>query len=424
MAEFKKNTQQHPGRFIGVLKEADADTTYTAGDGLDLSGTTFSTDIKTNSGITIDSTELSMDLGASSITGTLAVGDGGTGLTTVATDSILTGNGAGALTAESELKFFSSVLAIGSATDSSVDKIARTGGSTDIDGGDLSIYGGDTRPSASTNRAGGSINLYGGLSTGNAASGGINIFTGWEGVSGTGQLGPGKHSSFLSTATYNALTIYEPNSAANDYLQIKVEASGATTITTVDAAAHAADLTFNVDGDAEIAADVITLDSAGDIELETGAVTNYVNTDGLYRGGNIGDIQYVSSVYYVPITATDFQGHADSRGADAWGMEGTNGGEWASHGRAPGFIEKVIPLGFTAVGCIIYGDTGTNTFEPFESALNASTVTSRGSATAIGSTCTFSSNVVGDGTKTVSIKLIVGEARDFFFGGKLILIKT
>ena len=37
------------------------DTTYTAGNGLDLSGTTFSTDLKAGSGLVIDSTELSID---------------------------------------------------------------------------------------------------------------------------------------------------------------------------------------------------------------------------------------------------------------------------------------------------------------------------------------------------------------------------
>jgi len=59
--------------------------TYTAGDGLDLSGTSFSADLKPNGGLVIDSTEIAVDLGASSITGTLAVGDGGTGLTSLAT---------------------------------------------------------------------------------------------------------------------------------------------------------------------------------------------------------------------------------------------------------------------------------------------------------------------------------------------------
>ena len=53
----------------------------TAGDGLDKSGNTLSIDLKSNGGIVIESTEIAVDLGASSITGTLAVGDGGTGAT-------------------------------------------------------------------------------------------------------------------------------------------------------------------------------------------------------------------------------------------------------------------------------------------------------------------------------------------------------
>ena len=48
-------------------------TAYTAGDGLDLSvGDEFSVDLKANGGLVIESTELAVDLSASSITGTLA----------------------------------------------------------------------------------------------------------------------------------------------------------------------------------------------------------------------------------------------------------------------------------------------------------------------------------------------------------------
>ena len=54
----------------------------TAGDGLDKSGSEFSVDLKSNGGLVIESTELAVDLGASSITGTLGVSDGGTGSTT------------------------------------------------------------------------------------------------------------------------------------------------------------------------------------------------------------------------------------------------------------------------------------------------------------------------------------------------------
>jgi len=55
---------------------------FTAGDGLDLAGSELSLDLKANGGLVIESTELAVDLGASSITGTLAIADGGTGATT------------------------------------------------------------------------------------------------------------------------------------------------------------------------------------------------------------------------------------------------------------------------------------------------------------------------------------------------------
>jgi hypothetical protein len=51
----------------------------TAGDGLDKSGTELSVDLKSNGGLVIESSELALKLDASSITGTLAVSDGGTG---------------------------------------------------------------------------------------------------------------------------------------------------------------------------------------------------------------------------------------------------------------------------------------------------------------------------------------------------------
>ena len=53
----------------------------TAADGLQKSGNTLSVDLKSNGGLVIESTEVAVDLGASSITGTLAISDGGTGST-------------------------------------------------------------------------------------------------------------------------------------------------------------------------------------------------------------------------------------------------------------------------------------------------------------------------------------------------------
>ena len=81
----------------GSISIAAAAAAIAAGDGIDVSGSTVSIDAKANGGLVIESTELAVDLGASSITGTLAVADGGTGATTLT--GILKGNGTGAFTA-------------------------------------------------------------------------------------------------------------------------------------------------------------------------------------------------------------------------------------------------------------------------------------------------------------------------------------
>ncbi len=65
------------------------DTTYIAGDGLDLVGNTFSTDLLVNGGLVINATELQVDLGASSITGTTAATHGGTDNSSYAVGDIL-----------------------------------------------------------------------------------------------------------------------------------------------------------------------------------------------------------------------------------------------------------------------------------------------------------------------------------------------
>ena len=53
----------------------------TAGDGLQKSGNALSADLKANGGLVIESAEIALKLDASSITGTLAISDGGTGAT-------------------------------------------------------------------------------------------------------------------------------------------------------------------------------------------------------------------------------------------------------------------------------------------------------------------------------------------------------
>ena len=71
----------------------ETNTTYVAGDGIDIDTSTnpdtIKTDLKANGGLVIESTELAVDLAASSITGTLATDDGGTGQTTYSVGDIL-----------------------------------------------------------------------------------------------------------------------------------------------------------------------------------------------------------------------------------------------------------------------------------------------------------------------------------------------
>lgn len=57
----------------------------TAGPGIDVNGSTISVDSKANGGLVFESDQLAVDLGASSITGTLAIADGGTGATSAST---------------------------------------------------------------------------------------------------------------------------------------------------------------------------------------------------------------------------------------------------------------------------------------------------------------------------------------------------
>jgi hypothetical protein len=66
----------------GGITIAAAAGTPTAGDGIAVNGSEVSVDRKADGGLVFESNQLAVDLGASSITGTLAVADGGTGATT------------------------------------------------------------------------------------------------------------------------------------------------------------------------------------------------------------------------------------------------------------------------------------------------------------------------------------------------------
>jgi hypothetical protein len=77
--------------FVSIFASGDA---VTAGDGIDVNANVVSVDLKVGGGLAIEATELALDLGAGSITGTLGSGDGGTGQTSYTNGELLIGNSA------------------------------------------------------------------------------------------------------------------------------------------------------------------------------------------------------------------------------------------------------------------------------------------------------------------------------------------
>jgi len=75
----------------------------TAGNGLEKLGNEIKADLKANSGLVIDSSEISLDLSASGITGTLAVADGGSGQSSYTDGQLLIGNTSGNTLAKATL---------------------------------------------------------------------------------------------------------------------------------------------------------------------------------------------------------------------------------------------------------------------------------------------------------------------------------
>ena len=117
-----------------------------AGDGLDKSGNTLSVDLKANGGLVIESTEIAVKLDASSITGTLAIGDGGTGATTAtaALTNLGLSNYAKTLIDDADAAAARTTLGLGSIATQAANSVAITGGSitnlTTFDG--ITIDGG------------------------------------------------------------------------------------------------------------------------------------------------------------------------------------------------------------------------------------------------------------------------------------------
>ena len=360
----------------------------------------------------------------SEVTGVLPVANGGSGASSLADNSVLTGTGTSAITAESSLTYTGEVLQIGD-DDTGLAVLGRRAHS-DGAGGTLGLFAGSATV-GQTNQNGGNLALYGGQPTGSGTFGDIEFYSGYTTSSGTALRSSSKIGLLASNAaTSTDFYLYEKSGASgDDYLKISVAEHGATTLTTVDAAAHAADITITADGDAEIAADVITLDSAANIELEVGATSNYVGTTGIFRGGNIGPV----SDTFIPLMPVDFITASSYRFVGQIDTPSNGKTMTPSSASAFYFCQKIIPKGYTANTFRVNGvDGGSNasTFTVYENTIAG--------ATPVASTLAFAFNtdqaviggkeIVGDGEKFATIVFNPGDTSDLIYGGKITITKT
>ena len=134
-------------------------------------------------------------------------------------------------------------------------------------------------------------------------------------------------------------------------------------------------------------------------------------------------LQYDSG-WYIPITGTEWApAVAPTKNKATDGYHGNSVG-WNCANSGFAYCEKLIPIGFRADSAIIYGSTSQK-FIGMETAINANTNNSLGSLTDHGSTLTFSSQIVGDGVKSITIHNKIGnDANDVIYGGKINLTQV
>ena len=119
---------------------------------------------------------------AAGLSSTLSVASGGTGATTLASNSVLTGNGTSAVQAEADLTYDANYLTIGN-DGNNLAAVSRRANSTG-DGGRLSVQAGDA---TGTNNTGGSLFLSAGRGTGTGTGGNVVFYSSAAGSSGNSQ---------------------------------------------------------------------------------------------------------------------------------------------------------------------------------------------------------------------------------------------
>ena len=232
----------------------------------------------------------------------LSVANGGTGVSTIGTNNLITGNGTSAVTSEATLNYDSNTLTFGDATTqatwaSSGARVTRftNDGTGAIDwGGAISIKGGDGT-SGATNMGGGSVEIIGGIGTGTGGYASQNAFKdAWgsiihkvskQAASGTTTQDSTYHSHLYASGTTNYTHFYEPGvtslvgSPTLDYFGIEVAASGRTFLKTIDGGGSGADLDIDADGDLHLTGNSFTIGTSN-FDLTTAPPAWMVETFG------------------------------------------------------------------------------------------------------------------------------------------------
>jgi hypothetical protein len=260
-----------------------------AGDGLTKVGNTISANLKTNGGVVIESGLLAVDLGATNITGTLAVADGGTGATTLT--GYVYGNGTGAMTASTTIP--------GSAITGAIDNVT-VGATTRASGAftTLAANGAVTMTvgTASTSTDTGTLVVTGGVGVSGAVTSG-SVSTGALASSGAVTMTQNTASTSTGTGTLVVTGGVGVSGAMNSGSvgTGTLAASGAVTMTAGTASTSTGTGTLVVTGGVGVSGAVTSgsvstgaLASSGAVTMTAGTASTSTSTGTLVVTGGMG----------------------------------------------------------------------------------------------------------------------------------------
>lgn len=220
---------------------------------------------------------------SANVTGVVAVANGGTGLSTIPTNTILRGNGTGNVIAATTLEYDGTTLTLGS--QNTTNNIVGTQGTTN-NATSLNVQGGQ---GTSSTFAGGNVSLMGGTASGTGNAGSVSLVAG---ISTSGTSG----SVNITTGGTNRLTV-DPSgawllaSAAGTSGQVLTSggAGAVPTWTTVSGGGGSGTVTsVAVSGANGIGVSGSPITSSGTVALTLGAITpTSVVASGAVSGSNL-----------------------------------------------------------------------------------------------------------------------------------------